>query len=198
MPIHDWTRVQAGTFHAFHYRWISALCDHLNMGGLPRGYFALPVQVIEGPIPDILTLQEFPVVANAAEGNGGGGIAVLTMPPRTRFVQFSEPDTYARKANRITIRHEQGKPVAVIEIVSPGNKGSQHALAAFVKKAVELLEQGIHLTVVDLFPPSVRDPQGIHGAIWAAMNDESFELPKDKPLRQPAGNNLPIVGPICY
>ena len=30
MPVHDWTRVDAGLFHAFHHRWIDALCDALN------------------------------------------------------------------------------------------------------------------------------------------------------------------------
>ncbi len=41
MPVHDWTRVRAGTFHFFHQRWIAALCDALNLGGLPDGYFAM-------------------------------------------------------------------------------------------------------------------------------------------------------------
>jgi hypothetical protein len=36
--------------------------------------------------------------------------------------------------------------------------------------------------VVDLFPPSPRDPQGIHKAIWDEICEESFELPADKPL----------------
>jgi hypothetical protein len=44
-------------FHAFHQRWICALCDALNTGSLPAGYFALPKQVIDGPIPDMLALM---------------------------------------------------------------------------------------------------------------------------------------------
>lgn len=86
------------------------------------------------------------------------------------------------KANRIVIKHRLGDVVAVIEIVSPGNKNSQHALRSFVWKAVELLRNGINLLIVDLFPPSSRDPQGIHKAIWDEINDEPFELPADKPL----------------
>lgn len=35
---------------------------------------------------------------------------------------------------------------------------------------------------MDLFPPSRRDPQGIHKAIWDRINDEPFTLPADKPL----------------
>ena len=41
MPIHDWTRVNAGLFHHFHVQWISALCNALNAGCLPEGYYAL-------------------------------------------------------------------------------------------------------------------------------------------------------------
>jgi hypothetical protein len=32
VPIHDWTRVDAGLFHAFHLSWIVKLCDALNSG----------------------------------------------------------------------------------------------------------------------------------------------------------------------
>jgi hypothetical protein len=91
-------------------------------------------------------------------------------------------DLYVRKANRIAIKHRLGQVVAVIEIVSPGNKSSSHALRSFVEKAYELLQQGINLLVVDLFPPSSRDPQGIHKAIWDEIREEPFGLPPDKPL----------------
>ncbi len=51
MPIHDWTRAEAGDFHHFHQRWISALTDALNSGGLPPGFMALAEQVTGRPIP---------------------------------------------------------------------------------------------------------------------------------------------------
>jgi hypothetical protein len=80
------------------------------------------------------------------------------------------------------VRHTQGRVVAFVEIVSPGNKGSRHALRAFVEKTTQLLEQGIHLLVIDLIAPSKRDPQGIHRAIWEEIHDTNFKLPADKPL----------------
>lgn len=69
--------------------------------------------------------------------------------------------------------------VAVIEIVSPGNKSSRHALEAFVTKIADFLTQGVHVLVIDLLPPTRRDPQGIHGAIWDGLGEEPFELPAD-------------------
>ena len=44
MPLHDWTRIDAGMFHAFHLHWIVALTDSLNAGILPADYYALPVR----------------------------------------------------------------------------------------------------------------------------------------------------------
>jgi hypothetical protein len=60
MPMHDWTLVEAGIFHAFHHRWISAISDTLNTGLLPPDYYALPEQQAAGFGPDVLTLQGQP------------------------------------------------------------------------------------------------------------------------------------------
>jgi hypothetical protein len=46
MPVHDWTRVEAGTFHAFHGYWNGHLMDALNSGLLPPDHYALAVQVV--------------------------------------------------------------------------------------------------------------------------------------------------------
>jgi len=177
MPIHDWTRVDAGLFHHFHLRWIGSICDALNTGGLPEGFYALAEQVAKGPVPDVLTLH-LGETGDAATG----GVALATAPPKTRFTVQAEEEVYVRKASRIAIRHKLGDVIAIIEIVSPGNKSSKHALRSFVEKAVEVLDQGIHLLVVDLFPPSKRDPQGIHKAVWDEIVDKPFELPADKKL----------------
>jgi hypothetical protein len=108
---------------------------------------------------------------------------VAVSPPQVQFTASAEAEVYARKRNRIAIRHIRGdRVVAVLEIVSPGNKASRHALRAFVDKAVELLEAGIHLLVLDLFPPSARDPEGIHASIWSEIVDDKFRLPADKRL----------------
>jgi hypothetical protein len=35
---------------------------------------------------------------------------------------------------------------------------------------------------VDLIPPTPRDPQGIHVAIWSEIGETSFRLPLGEPL----------------
>jgi hypothetical protein len=177
MPIHDWTRVEAGDFHHFHQRWISALTDALNSGGLPPGFMALAEQVTGRPIPDVVTLQ-----ARTPSGDTGG-VAIAPAPaPTARVIRKFERIDYAKRADRVVIRHGRGRVVAIIEIVSPGNKSSRNAIRSFVEKAADILNQGVHLVVVDLFPPTPRDPQGIHKAIWDEFDDEPFDFLPDKPL----------------
>jgi Protein of unknown function (DUF4058) len=194
MPIHDWTRVDAGLFHAFHQRWISALSDALNRGALPADYYALAEQLLGAPIPDVLTLRAASMDQDADDESSG--LAVATAPPRTRIVRQAEERIYVRKADRIAVRHRHGEVVAVVEIVSPGNKASAHALRAFVEKSADLIDQQIHLLVIDLFPPSKRDPQGIHKAIWDEFIEEDLERPSGKSLTLVAYDAQPQ--PIAY
>jgi hypothetical protein len=178
MPIHDWTRVHANRFHDFHQSWTIAICNALNAGVLPSGYFAMVEQKAGGPEPDVIALELTPPAGTSALG----GLAVDVHPPKARIVTRSEAAGYARKANRITVRHPDGNVVAVIEIVCPGTKDSRHAIRAFAQKAVALLHAGVHLLIVDFFPPGPRDPQGIHKVIWDRLRDEPFTLPPDRPL----------------
>lgn len=177
MPIHDWTRVRANRFHHFHQSWTIALGSALNDGRLPPGFFALVEQKAGGPEPDVIALELTPPAESSS-----GGVATDVRPPKARIITRSDAAGYARKANRITIRHPDGRVVAVIEIVSPGNKDSRHAILAFGQKAFEFLQAGINLLIVDLFPPTPRDPEGIHKVIWDFWCEEPFTLPPDKPL----------------
>src|SRR6266404_2172452 len=178
MPMHDWTRVEAGIFHAFHHRWISALGDALNGGKLPAEYYALPEQVAAGFGPDVLTLQ-----GPMSDSAGAPSSTALQTRPQSRFTAQTDSEFYRRKKSSIVIRHISGdRIVAMIEIVSPGNKSNRHAFRAFVDKACELLEHRIHLLIVDPFPPGPRDPHGIHAAIWEEVEDAPFRLPEDKRL----------------
>lgn len=179
MPIHDWTRVQSGLFHEFHQSWSVRPKDALNGGVLLKGYYALVEQKVDGPEPDVIAVE----MKKRAKPLPGAPTATLD-PPKAALTAHVASDAvrYARKANRISIRHPLGEVVAVIEIVSPGNKDSRHALRSFVDKAVAFLRNGIHLLIIDLFPPSDRDPQGIHKAIRDELADQPFELPADKRL----------------
>lgn len=181
MPIHDWKPVDAGIFHAFHHGWIEEIARALNRGLLPKDYYALPEQIAGGFGPDVLTLKR--PIAHGAQPEGVGGVALVEAPPKVRLRFRSEPDSYSAKAKAIVIRHaSQHQVIAVVEIVSPGNKNSRHVYRAFVEKAVPRLRAGVHLMIVDLFEPGPRDPDGIHKAIWDQIVENDFGLPDDEPL----------------
>ena len=94
MPMHDWTRVDAGIYHAFHHEWISEISRSLNRGLLPDTYYALPEQHAAGFGPDVLTLQE------RGAPPAGGGTATAARP-RTRFVVETPTEFYLRKKKAI-------------------------------------------------------------------------------------------------
>lgn len=178
MPLHDWTRVPSGLFHHFHQSWSIRIADALNAGRLPRGFAAL-VEQRSGPRePDVLAIE-----ARATRPRldlDGCGVATQE-PPSTRIVQRSDREIYAGRANRIVVRHHLGRIVAVIEVLSPGNKDTRAALRDFVDKSVPFLREGIHVLVIDLFPPTPRDPLGIHKVLWDEVGEDvPFAFPAEK------------------
>lgn len=181
MAIHDWKQAPPGFFHHFHQLWTAALCTSLNAGGLPPGYFALIELTTFGVAPDVIALQG-PTPSRPSSGRRGA-IALAERPPATHFASRSNDEqAYAARANRVAIRNASRNVVAVIEIVSPGNKNSRTAVRSFVDKAIDLLRQGINLLIIDLFPPGARDPEGINGLIWNELTAEAMTLPSDKRL----------------
>jgi hypothetical protein len=188
MPIHDWTRVTAGIFHHFHQRWIGEISDALNDGRLPPDFYALAEQVAGDFGPDVLALQIDAPDAGTTSGepslNGDQGTMTITAsPPRVHYTAQTEMDQYALKQSTLIVRHTSGdRIIALIEIVSPGNKSSRYGLRSFIEKAAAALYRGYHLLLLDLQPPTPRDPQGIHGALWEEIADASYRAPANKPL----------------
>jgi hypothetical protein len=101
-------------------------------------------------------------------------------PPSTKIVRRTSKEFYAARANRIVVRHHLGRIIAVIEILSPGNKDSRAAVRDFVDKTIDFLRRGIHILVVDLFPPTPRDPFGMHKVIWDEILEDDFAFPQGK------------------
>ena len=185
MGVHDWTAIDVGIFHDFHLGWIGALNRSLNSGLLPSTYYALAEQA---PAPsDAIP----PAHHGRPSGSTAGKLAMSSnrlvsaaaAPPRVRFTAAAQSASTALLSRRIAIyRANSDVLVATVEIISPNTKASRPALRAFVEKAVEALEAGIHVVLLDLFPPGPRDPQGIHGAVWSEIVDDGFRLPAEAPL----------------
>jgi len=182
MPAHDWTRVSDGTFHHFHYSWVLEILRALKRGLLPDGYYVMAEQ-IGGDIgaPDVLTLQ---TSARTADEEPLTGTATLTeAPPIVHQRAILTRDSYARRQRTLVIRHtSDDRIVAMIEILSPGNKSSRHAIRSFIDKAIAALDGGINLLLIDVHPPGPRDPAGIHGALLSEIGSDDYTLPAARPL----------------
>ncbi len=176
MPLHDWTRVSAGIFHSFEMSWVTALRKFLNCGGLPTNFYAL---IQDSSIDSNSEIIE-PVLDTSSTPQEDGGTALLVAEPQTRISSYSRVENYTDLQKSIAIRHASDQRiVALIEIVSSGNKGSVSKWRTFVDKALAALNRGIHLLILDPYPPTPRDPGGVHGAIWGELTGESFALPAD-------------------
>jgi hypothetical protein len=112
-----------------------------------------------------------------------GGVAIAEAPPRVRFSFDSEILQYAEKADRIAVRSISGnRIVAFVEIISPGNKLSGLAFRKFREKIQTLIENGIQILIVNLFPPGSFDPDGIPRGLQIESDSVVPAVTKDEPL----------------
>src|SRR6185369_4127724 len=119
MPIHDWTRTYAGVFHQLHVAWLVEIARVLNNGLLPSGYYAL-------------------VTRSSPVGSG------LSSLPAATITAVAESPRYPPRPRVIAVRHRSGdRLVAMIEIVSAGNKTDAADIGSLVEKTVVALSKGI-------------------------------------------------------
>ena len=198
MSVHDWTRVDDGIFHDFHLAWIGELRRVLNSGLLPPDYYVLAEQIAGGLGPDVLTLQT-PQGNGAATPSGetAGALSVAVAPPQVQMVLRAEVADYVARRRSLVIRHRSNhRIIAIIEVLSPGNKASRHAFRSLLDKVSAALTQGIHLLLIDLHPPTSRDPRGLPSAVWEQLTGDVCAPLTEKQLSLAAYPAGPI--PTAY
>jgi hypothetical protein len=63
-----------------------------------------------------------------------------------------------------------------------GNNDSRSGLTMFVPEAQDLLAAVIQLSLVNLFPPTSREPEGVHPIVWGEDDGDTFVFDPAKPL----------------
>jgi hypothetical protein len=108
---------------------------------------------------------------------------VAEAPPKVRR-QLKGKETYRQLRRTVAIRHVSGhRLVAVIESASPANKDRRESVEGLVGKIEELLAFGVHVLLIDLLPPGIHDPRGLHGVVWSLFDDgPSYDLPLTETL----------------
>jgi len=75
------------------------------------------------------------------------------------------------KQRTVTVRHtSDDRTVALVEMLSPGTKDWVESLRQFVGKSVGAIRLGIHVVIVDLFPPGQHDPAGVSSLVWKEVH----------------------------
>ena len=186
MPVHDWTRVDAGIFHDFHNAWLTEIRNVLNNGALPEGYYVRLHRAARGSDHS----RRVGAVPRPHSTSRRGVSPSWTSVGRCAAAGPMEADSLGVRPTRrrtLAVRHVSGhRLVALIEVVSPSNKDRADHVEEFVAKVTLVLGFGIHVLVIDLFPSGSHDPSGMHGAVREMLDDgdaiQGDELPDDEPL----------------
>lgn len=167
MPLHDWTRVEDREFHSFHSAWMTHLCEELNDGGLPEGFYSLQDAHAGAAIGDVLALSRPEVTPKAG--------TVLTAPVVSRRLSASP----ARQRSVVVRRAIDRRIVAVIELVSRGNFDRPGSVKQFAAKVNDLIASGVNVLVIDLFPPGKHTPRGLSERVWRKLSGRGYKLPDE-------------------
>ena len=156
MPMHDWTKAEPGNYHGFHQLWIARISDLLNLSALPPDHYAL-------------------IEKNGFRDNAD------------HFKQVADSrniaEHYASIANRVVVKREDHEIVSIVEIVSPGNKAKRSSFNGFVSNCVRWIKGGMHMLLIDPFPPATGGARDLHSAIWSELNPE-YEPDRDFKLER--------------
>lgn len=183
MPLHDWTRVEAEIFHDFHLAWNAGLQKNLNCSGLLVDSYAIIEQHSGRSLKDILLGITNEPARWLKQPTDNRSILLAATSPPEGAAQILESSVSALRRTLAIRDNGTHRVIALLEIVSPANKDRGEHVEEFAIKMITALERGVHVLVVDLFPPGVYDPNGIHGEIRQRLVplDDSFELSRDEP-----------------
>jgi hypothetical protein len=176
MPMHDWTRLDYGIYHAFHMYWIGSINRAVNKL-LPKHCYAMPEQQADSVIPDVLALHTLGGdFATPLDESSGGGVAVAVED----FVVTMRPIT---KHRRIVIHHKSNdRVVSIIEVVSHSNKATIRKQNEFCLKCQQIIQSGVHLLYIDPFPPPPRGKYSFHNVLWPRLGGKRHDLGSPPPL----------------
>ncbi len=182
MSLHHWPNPNV-PWRSFHNHWVVRLVEYLNQDKLPAGFQARPTEFIVGIEPDVLLLQmadQPEIEQTVAQPELSEATATAVLPPAADLPLVGIYSAY-----------DTSRLVAIIEVASPGNKDRPEAVRAFVEKVLFLLQDGVHVMMIDVISlpgKSLRQPLlqrlGLEGSIqgtnglWCASY---CSLPQDDP-----------------
>jgi hypothetical protein len=135
------------SWESFHSAWAGDIMGWLNRM-LPRRYRAYIQTHLGRQIEADVTEYDRPAEPSEGQVNGPGTVAVQTYAPPV--VALTLPVVYPDDLE-VQVMEQRGtrRLVAVVELVSPGNKDRPEKRAAFAAKCAAYLQRGIGVVTVD-------------------------------------------------
>jgi hypothetical protein len=191
MPLYDHFHRPLSETHqwvSFHAQWASCIAADLNRR-LPKRFLAeAPFSLGTFASADVaevdLSLGDGNGPANGLTLSGaGGGVGVATetvlyTPPATDLTMAAEfPEDIMVEIRDL---HRARQVLAVLELVSPGNKDDAEARESFAGKCLSYLAKGLGLVVVDIVSDRLAN---LHNElVRLAGHDAKCRMPGDPPL----------------
>ncbi len=186
MPLYDHFHRPLSETHqwvAFHSRWATSIADDLNRR-LPRRFLAeAPFSLGTYASADVAEVVQAPTVGHgSANGHGlptagGVGVAVepvLYTPPEADMTMSAKfPEDILVEVRDL---HRARQVLAVVELVSPGNKDDAQAREAFAGKCLSYLAKGRGLVVIDIVSERLAN---LHNELIRLIGYESKLLMAD-------------------
>jgi Protein of unknown function (DUF4058) len=157
MPLRDhfhppWS--DENPWEGFHSAWVNTMVRHLNGSLLPPNFRAFP-QVHLGPFveADVATFERLagPGTSSPADpGSANGGAAAPGSPPAA--VQPLDVEVPGQDVFEVRVHDVRRgmRLVAVVALVSPGNKDRPEERQTFVAKCAAYLQEQVGLVLVDI------------------------------------------------
>ncbi|MGP0065482.1 MAG: DUF4058 family protein [Isosphaeraceae bacterium] len=184
-------------WESFHTQWAGSLAAQLN-ATLPRRFFAeAHVHLGNQVEADVAEFEGLDESEQMPDDDTGGGVAVEVWAPpiATATMPAEFPDDI-----EVRVRDEflDTRVVAVVELVSPGNKDRPEKRLAFADKSAAYLQRGIGLITLDI----VTSRQfNLHNELVSRLGlDSRFTMPEEdyiyavayRPIRRGNANLIDI------
>lgn len=191
MPLFDHFHRPLSESHqwvSFHARWASCIATDLNRR-LPRRFLAeAPFSLGTFATADVAEVDQFPQGGNGpASGLSFSGASdrvgvavepVFDTPAETDLTFPADfPEEVLVEVRDLRLARQV---LAVIELVSPGNKDDEEARETFSGKCLSYLARGIGLVVIDIVSDRLAN---LHNeVVRLAGHDAKCRMPGDPPL----------------
>jgi hypothetical protein len=168
-------------WESFHAVWAVTLMEWLNRL-LPRRFIAEVHTHLGSRVEaDVAEFERAPEPEDEppnGPGLGAGGTAVAVQPYAPPVTSMVLPAVFPDDLE-VQVRDERddGRLVAVIELISPGNKDRDEARRAFAAKCAAYLQRGIGLIVADIVTSRQAN---LHDALIDLLNlGSQFHVPRE-------------------